>query len=380
MILLRQVMSFAISIITCMLCLAIVRSPNCDAYLADLPANRGNRISFFDERHRTSRNNNVRQGYKKLLHRQRQFAIPKDQDAGVGIAYTHLMKDLSTMKVSRISKFNKEVNLSNKDKLCHLKVTTPDGKKREMMMNLLSEHSSFCSLYYDGDNEKTNPFYFTNITSIVGPMHRRQVELMIYKHPKLMTYLLNNMENGNKLRSVQEQIIIDLKIARDGSTNDTEEIFRSKMKQKSSSISKLSRKNVRLVFHTFFNIGMDHTALQKVFLKAPHIFSYSNGNMIQTIQFLHSLELTNQDICKMIQNRPSVVTHSNKVGKKMDLIINFFRKDLNLDYRKIVVRYPHVFELKPEKLMPKVSIMHCQNHIGPEVSLNMPTMFSHFIT
>ena len=282
-------------------------------------------------------------------------------------AYKNLMDDLTSMKTARKSKFSSTIN--NNHGSFHNTRRASNYQKKQQLLHLLSQNQDLCNLYGE---EGGNHYYFTNITNIVGPMHRNQVEMMIQKHPKLMTDILshtinmyddeddrskrNSRTNMRELRSVQDQIIFDLQLSQ-----SEEQSFKLIIQKKASTFSKMNRNNVRSICQTFSKLGMQNELLCKVLSKSPELFLYSNINIQQSISFLHDgLDLTNEEICKMIAIRPTVLAHCNKEGKKMDKIVGFFRDDLSTDYKKIVIRYPQVFELKAHLLMEKV--IH-QNHI-----------------
>lgn len=270
-------------------------------------------------------------------------------------AYKNLIDDLACMKSSRVSKFT---NNSNTQYFQEAPKRISSGKKKQQFIQILLQNPSLCTLYNDGVGDH---YYLTEMTKIVGPMYRRQVEMMIQKHPKLITDILSHLKDQSplsnrtrkrsKLRSVQEQIIMDLTLSK-----MDEKRLKLAFEKKSSSMSKLNRNNVRCIFQTFKKIGMTHESLCKIISKAPQLFSYTCVNLQQSISYLKKLELSDEEISRMIVIRPMVLAHCIKEGEKMDSIVQYIQDDLSLDYKNILVRYPQVFELKTHSLKEKVSL------------------------
>ncbi len=324
-------------------------------------------------------------------------ASPHNNNDMIQIAYMNLMKDISNMKTSRISKFGQtslslSPSLSSSSSSFSIKKRSSIQKKNEYV-KLLSQNVNLCKLYYiekmiqeqEEENRNYDYNYFTNMTNIVGPMYRRQIEMMLLRHPKLITHLLINLKNDidvvytniisiyndnndkklskktknnnysyirlrpTSLRSVQDQILMDLTLP----LQDQKRLV-STFKSKSTSFSKLNRKNLRDIFRIFYNIGMDDESLCKILIKAPQLFSYSAINIQQSIIYLKEIGLSNEDICKIVVMRPMVLAHCNKEGEKMDLIVQFFENELGLNCKSILKKYPQVFELNPDILVDKV--------------------------
>ena len=281
-----------------------------------------------------------------------------DDDEIIQKAYKNLIYDLSNMKSSRISKFTKtnddqyttSLNVQYQPKRISSSI------KKKQLLQTLSNNPKFCKLYYHNDNNNDNNnndyVYFTNMTKVVGPMHRRHIEKMIYHHPKLITDMLSNNKESKmtSLRSVQEQILSDLQLSK----SNQKRLIQA-FEKKSKPFAKLNRNNIRSIFQTFRLIRMEDEAICNIMIKAPQLFSYTNININKSIIYLKEMGLSKGEICRMVGIRPMVLAHCNKEGEKMDLIVKFFQDDLGLDYKNIVVRYPQVFELKAHKLNEKVS-------------------------
>lgn len=336
--------------------------------------------------------NNLLSKYMTTKTKEINEASTHDDNEMIQIAYMNLMKDMSNMKTSRISKFGQtSLSLASSPSFS-IKKRSSIQKKNEYV-KLLSQNVNLCKLYcieemiqQEKEGRKHDYNYFTNMTNIVGPMYRRQIEMMLLRHPKLITYLLINLKNDidmvytnindvdndnsekksskktknnnyryirlrpTSLRSVQDQILMDLR----GIPIKDQKRLVSTFKSKSTSFSKLNRKNLRNIFRLFYNIGMYDESLCKMLIKAPQLFSYSAINIQQSIIYLKEIGLIDEDICKIVVIRPMVLAHCNKEGEKMDLIVQFFENELGLDCKSILKKYPQVFELNPDILVDKV--------------------------
>ncbi len=350
-----------------------------------------------------------------------------DADGGDNIqkAFTNLLSDLSSMRKSRISKLKATSSTSSDVKTWRKRSNHDDGsklpkkhkkrhkqEKNQNIYNVLSRNRELCRLYSQNDH-----YYITNITSVVGPMHYRKVEAMICRHPKLMTDIFlhqsnsaagtnnNNCNNNSNLRSVFDQLLMDLNLSptfissasTSYSCKKIEQLEQKLIPQSSSSSSKtailprMNRNNIRIIVKKLFTneLQMSSEDLFKVIMKAPQLLSYSSYNIEQSISYLQNeLQLTNDDIRRMILIRPMVLAHNfhsiggggeeidednckemetkvhenmdgvevrhTRRGNKSDQIIHFLKSDLNIDHKRVIVRYPQIFELKPKGLMKKV--------------------------
>lgn len=336
----------------------------------------------------------------------------EEEDRIIQIAYQNFHNDLLSMRSLRTSKFQqKKNNIQNSSsydvyhhhhkKKSQQKLPTTTKTRKQQYYKLFKDHPTFIELYYTYYNNQSNNnnnshadyCHFTNLTQIVGPMYRYHVENMILSHPKMVLNILSSLvginttsidsvDRSNRsynekmtIRSVQDQIIQDLNLSSSSSSlslsssspKDPIHQLQTIFLQKKAITNKMSRKNVRSIFQTFTNIiDMNHEQIQKVFFKAPKLFTYSNDNIEQSILYLKNGDHTgfsNEEIVKMIQIRPMVLTHCgsysgvhNDQGKtKIDLIITYFRDDLNVDYKSILIRNPQLFDLNVRTLEEKVS-------------------------
>lgn len=170
----------------------------------------------------------------------------------------------------------------------------------------------------------------------VGPMKQSLFKQYIQKHPSLMHKALES----STLRNVFSQLQMDLDL-----TSSQVASLRNR------SHKWTYRKNIRSICNYFKSIGIKRDKIAAIVMKAPQIFQYSASNIIETIDFFQSHNLTQEDIIYMITSRPLVLTHS--IDDKLKCTLDFFQNDLSMNeasWKRVIIRYPQVFSCKIEHL------------------------------